>query len=98
MSDIFNVGADPLSYSGIGAAKPPVLGLRPPGATDTGYDIGQTWIDTANHAAYTLTSSVGGVATWNLQGVGGSGEIATITGDAGGAEIPDGAGNFSILG
>ncbi len=98
MSDIFNIGADPLSYSGIGAAKPPILALRAPLATDINYDIGQLWVDTAAGASYVIVSVIAGVATWTLNGAGVGGGIASITGDAGGAEVPDGGGNFNLLG
>jgi hypothetical protein len=98
MSDIFNVGADPLSYSGLAVMPPAVVSIRAPLSTDIAYPLGQEWVDTTAGSIYFLGSVIAGVATWNLSGVGATGAIVGITGDSGGQEVPNGAGNFNILG
>lgn len=97
-SDVFNVGADPLSYSGIAVMPPAIKALRAPTTADIGYEPGQIWVDTPAGAVYILASNIANVATWNLSGAGSSGGFLSITGDSGGPEVPTGGGNFNILG
>lgn len=77
----------------------PHIDVRAPATTDVNYPTGKTWIDQVANAAYTLTSisSLGGTlsATWVTTG-GGSGAVATLTGDTGTA-TPSG-GNIKIAG
>lgn len=72
---------------------------RAPSSSDNAYPVGKVWVDTTNNAAYTLTSlsTSGNVtsATWVTTG-GGSGAVATLTGDTGTA-TPSG-GNIKIAG
>lgn len=98
MSDIFNVGADPLSYSGIAQTPPAILSTRDPNSTDINYVPGQQWANTSSGTNWFLGKVLAGVATWNLAGAGSSGAVISFTGDAGGAEVPDGGGNFNLLG
>lgn len=64
------------------------------------FKIGQLWVNSSTAASYILAalSSSNRVvtATWVITG-GGSGALATLTGDTGGAVIPS-AGNINILG
>lgn len=73
---------------------------RVPAATDVNWPVGTIWIYPELSTSYLLASisaSAGAlVASW-LPNTGGSGAIATITGDSGGPESPT-AGNFNILG
>jgi hypothetical protein len=98
MSDVFNVGVDPLSYSGLAVTPPSIISTRAPNSTDINYPLGQIWINKSAGSAYILTQNSNGTATWNLLGAGATGAIIGITGDAGGQEVPDGGGNFNILG
>lgn len=98
MSDIFNVGADPLSYSGIAQTPPAILSTRDPTSADINYPPGQQWANTTSGTNWFLGKVSAGVATWNLAGAGSSGAVISFTGDAGGAEVPDGGGNFNLLG
>lgn len=93
-------GANPLAYEGVKAQNPPnvITSIRAPTSADINYDVGTIWIDYLAGASYFLVRNAVGVATWNLNGAGGSGGIVSITGDAGGAEVPDGGGNFNVLG
>ncbi len=86
---------------GVGSARielspVPVQAKRPPTTNDTSFEIGTTWIDTVGKDAYILVNNAGGVATWNLSAVT-PGQVATLTGDAGGAIAPL-AGNINIVG
>jgi hypothetical protein len=77
----------------------PHIDVRAPAATDVLYPIGKEWVDRVGNASYILTSlstSNGTVsATWVITG-GGSGALATLTGDTGTA-TPS-AGNIKIAG
>lgn len=78
--------------------KPIVLrAQRAPLTTDRRYKIGTLWVDVSNNASYQLTSVAAGIANWVLLGMGG-GDLETLTGDSGGAVVPDGAGNINIVG
>lgn len=98
MSDFFNIGADPLSYSGLKVNPPVVPANRDPNSTDINYSPGQQWTNTVAGTNWFLGRVSGGTATWNLAGAGGTGAVVSITGNSGGAEVPDGGGNFNILG
>ena len=74
----------------------PIQAARAPTTADTGYPIGQVWVDTTNSLIYGLALVSGGNATWNLMSPGAS-DVDTLTGDSGGAIAPA-AGNINILG
>lgn len=69
---------------------------RAPTTGDTGYDLGQTWLDTVGDDYYVLSDVSAGVATWDLLGTN-TGPLNTLTADSGGAISPS-AGNINILG
>ncbi len=77
-------------------AQKPLQAIRAPTAADTGYEIGQTWVDTSTAIIYGLGSVSAGNATWNIMSPGAS-DVDTLTGDTGGA-VPPTAGNINILG
>lgn len=58
------------------------------------YNVGRAWVNTTLLKNWQYAGS----GNWTLLGSGATGSIISITGDSGGAEIPDGSGNFSILG
>lgn len=74
----------------------PIRVGRAPLTTDNHYQIGQQWIDTTGDDAYILVDITAASATWNLMAAT-PGEIATITGDSGGAIAPT-AGNVGLVG
>lgn len=80
----------------IGYQTAPILAKRAPTAQDTGYPLGQLWLDKTGDDYYGLVDVSAGVATWNLLAAT-PGEIATLTGDSGGAISPS-AGNVNVLG
>lgn len=77
-------------------AQKPIQSIRAPTTADTGYEIGQTWVDTSTAIIYGLGSVSAGNATWNIMSPGAS-DVDTLTGDTGGALPPTG-GNINILG
>ena len=79
-----------------GYYKAPIISKRNPTSLDTGYPIGQIWVNKVSAASYILSSVAAGAATWNVLSAT-AGTIATITGDSGGAESPL-SGNFNLLG
>jgi hypothetical protein len=46
----------------------PVVTVRAPTTADTGYILGQIWVDKFNSNIYALASNHGGLATWNILG------------------------------
>ena len=78
----------------------PVASTRDPTTLDiiapsgSPYLAGQLWINTTLNKQWVYTG--GGI--WVLTGSGAAGSINSITGDSGGAEVPDISGNFNILG
>ncbi len=74
----------------------PILASRNPTANDTGYEIGQIWINKNNSQIYGLANVAAAAATWSILGPGSS-DVDTLTGDTGGAISPT-AGNINILG
>lgn len=74
----------------------PIVAQRAPTTNDTGYRIGQTWVDQSSNQIYALATVASGSATWSLTGPGAS-DVDTLTGDSGGAISPSG-GNINILG
>jgi len=74
----------------------PIVAQRAPTTNDTGYRIGQTWVDQSTNQIYALATVIAGSATWSLTGPGAS-DVDTLTGDTGGAISPA-AGNINILG
>lgn len=74
----------------------PIIATRVPATTDTGYEIGTTWINTSTNQAWILTSVSAGSATWAISSPGSS-DVDTLTGDAGGAISPAG-GNITLAG
>lgn len=80
---------------GIGRRGPltPVVADRAPTANDIeGKKQGQIWVDQVNDAVYCLSSR----GNWQLLG-GGSVDVATLTGDSGGAISPS-SGNITLAG
>lgn len=73
---------------------------RVPSTTDVNWPVGTIWIYPASSTSYLLASisaSSGALSASWLANTGGSGAVATITGDSGGPESPSG-GNFNLLG
>ena len=77
-------------------APKPIQSNRAPTTADTGYEIGQPWVDTTTAIIYGLGAVSGGSATWNLMSPGAS-DVDTLTGDGGGAISPA-AGNITLAG
>lgn len=75
----------------------PIVAQRAPLASDTGYEVGQVWIDQVGNSSYVLIEVVGGAASWATSSMA-AGTVATLTGNSGGAISPDGAGNISLVG
>jgi hypothetical protein len=73
-----------------------IIAKRAPTSGDTGYDLGQQWVDKINGNVYVLSSVAAGAADWELLG-GSSSSLSTLTADSGGALSPTG-GNINILG
>ena len=73
-----------------------IIAKRAPTSGDTGYDLGQQWVDKINGNVYVLSSVAAGAADWELLG-GSSSSLSTLTADSGGALSPSG-GNINILG
>lgn len=106
-------GNHPLAYMGVEPSSPPnfLRVTRAPTTSDTGHNVGTLWIHEKSDASLindiymlvdvntTLTPSddPAGPAQWVLIGVG-SGEIATLTGDSGGAVYPDSSNNIDVNG
>jgi hypothetical protein len=80
----------------VGYSVSPILAKRAPTTTDTGYPLAQLWLDKTGDDLYGLVDVSAGIATWNLLAAT-PGEIATLTGDTGGAIGPS-AGNVNLLG
>lgn len=91
-----------LSYVGTNADQPPnmVYSDRDPTQYDINYSLGDIWLNQTTQEVWTLVSlqgtstSKGELATW-VHGTGAVG-VVTITGTAGGAVSPDGAGNINL--
>jgi hypothetical protein len=73
-----------------------VIAKRAPATTDVGYEFGTLWVDKIAGASYQMVMISAGAATWITLG-GGSGAVATLTGNSGGAISPV-AGNINIVG
>jgi len=58
---------------------PPVIAKRSPVPSDTGYPLGQMWIDKVSATAYILVLVAGGIATW-IPVLGGGVGVQTING------------------
>jgi hypothetical protein len=65
----------------------PVAAFRIPATSDTGYLVGQLWINQTTNQCWIMTSVAGGLATWALASPGAS-DVDTLTGDGGGAISP----------
>lgn len=74
-----------------------VRARRAPTTFDRRFKIGTLWVDQVSNASWQLTSVSGGEANWLLLGIG-EGDLESLTGDTGGAILPDGAGNINIVG
>ncbi len=74
----------------------PIIAQRAPTSSDIAYPIGQSWIDEVGDDAYILVDVTAASATWVVSAAS-AGEIATLTGDSGGAVAPS-AGNVDLLG
>jgi len=89
-------GLNPLSYLGSNSIDPPqtIKMKRDPTTGDyANLNIHALWVNTNNEDAFILTKKAAGIATWTRMG----GDVATLTGDTGGA-VPDASGNIQILG
>ena len=75
---------------------PPVVAKRAPTAQDTGYSLGQNWVNKSTGACYILGQVAAGAAVWVAVG-GGAVDVQTLTGNTGGVINPV-AGNINILG
>jgi hypothetical protein len=73
----------------------PIIAQRVPNTADTGYAIGQIWVDQPNDDAFILTTVAGGAANWINIG-GGTGQVSLLTGDTG-FTAPV-AGNINVFG
>lgn len=73
----------------------PIVAQRAPQTSDFEYNLGQSWIDEAGNAAYTLVDVVANSAVWVATG-GGSSAVSTLSGDTGTATPT--AGNIQIAG
>lgn len=85
-------------YLGVRAKTPPDLikQTRNPTTSDYQFQIGTLWVNTTGVDSFQLVGISGQTATWVSLG-GGTTQIATLTGDTGGAISPT-AGNINILG
>lgn len=85
-------------YLGVRAKNPPELikETRNPGPSDYQFQIGTLWVNITGVDSFQLVGLSGQTATWVSLG-GGTTQIATLTGDTGGAISPT-AGNINILG
>jgi hypothetical protein len=63
----------------------PIIGRRNPVAGDTGFSIGQPWINQLTNAYYVLTSIASGAANWELLGSSGSTPITSFVVDVNGS-------------
>ena len=86
-----------IPYQGIKERNPPELHIsrtRSPNASDSGpqFKIGDIWVDSLAGSFFVLLSKDQGVADWAVGGGAGSGVLTVNT------ILPDGAGDFTILG
>lgn len=65
----------------------PVPAFRNPATTDTGYLVGQLWINQTSNQCWIMTSVAAGSAVWALASPGAS-DVDTLTGDGGGPISP----------
>jgi hypothetical protein len=72
----------------------PVAAFRSPTTSDTGYLVGQLWINQTSNQCWIMTSVSGGLATWALSSPGAS-DVDTLTADVGGPISPL-AGNITL--
>ncbi len=63
----------------------PIIANRAPTANDTGYPLGQVWINKLAGTSYILAQIGAGAAAWGIATGGGGGGVASITGNSGGA-------------
>lgn len=70
-------------------SAPPVISVRSPTADDTGYPLGQMWVNKTSDLIYLLTSVSGGQAAWGLS-TAGSGDVAFLNADSGQATPSNG--------
>lgn len=90
---VYGLGAP---FINIGLGAPSVTqATRAPTTADHG-TIGDIWINTATGIGYQLVQNVSGTFTWSITSAG-SGDLDTLTGDAGGAITPA-AGNITLAG
>src|SRR5574338_272299 len=100
-------GVNPLSYVGVNPYTPPGFHLQdhaPTTEDNKGFIIGDLWLNSAGNTpplitdVYMLLALGPNGAVWRQFGGGGGGDVATITGNAGGSVAPDGGGNINIVG
>lgn len=76
----------------------PIKAQRAPTAADTGYPIGQMWVDQPSDDVYVLTTVTAGAATWAISSTGTS-VLDTLTPDTGTSPVVPTAGHtISVLG
>jgi len=75
---------------------PPIIAQRAPLTSDIAYPLGQEWVDAVGQDSYILVNVTASSATWNETSTS-PGQIATLTGDSGGAIAPS-ASNINLLG
>ena len=74
----------------------PIKANRSPTTSDTGYPLGQIWVNKASAVVYILAQIQNGAATWNISAAA-AGDLDTLTGDAGGVITPV-SNNIDLLG
>jgi len=62
--------------------KPPIIARRAPLGSDTGYELGQSWVDELTNSSWQLTSIDLGSAVWTALG-GGTVSISQLSADMG---------------
>lgn len=80
----------------VGYSPAAIIAKRAPTTTDTGYPLGQEWVDKINATVYTLVQITSGSANWVLAGGSAGSAITQLTTDSGTA-LPV-SGNVNLLG
>jgi len=80
------------------ALGPIVLKTVDPTTSDYLYPLGQVWGNTSSHRFWMLVNVSGTTATWDVTAGPTTADIATITGDSGGAVTGDASGNVNLVG
>jgi hypothetical protein len=75
----------------------PIISKRNPTTSDTGYNLGQVWVNKSSGTLFQLASVSAGSATWVNVAGGGGGSLSQLTPDSGGAVVAVG-GNINVGG